>query len=73
MADANETAPLQDAGPEELTKELAQLRGRLAEIASMMRRSHGPDSVEVRLTEDVSAAVQRLQSRLLGCPSAHFE
>ena len=42
MADANQTAPLQDAGPEELTKELAQLRGRLAEIASMMRRATAP-------------------------------
>lgn len=69
----DEFAPSQDARPEELTKELAELRGRLAEIASMLRRLHGPESLEVRLTEDVSAAIQRLQSRLLGSPSAHFE
>jgi hypothetical protein len=57
----------------ELMKELAQLRVRLAEIASILRRAHGSESIETRLTEDVSASVQRLEAQLCGCPSAHFE
>jgi len=57
----------------DVAKELARLRARLAEIASMMRRIHGRQSKEVQLAEEVSAAVQRLESQLLGCPSAQFE
>jgi hypothetical protein len=57
----------------EIAKELAQMRARLAEIASTMRGAYGRDSVEVKLTQDVSAAVQRLEARLLGCASAQFE
>jgi hypothetical protein len=69
----NGSAPVQQAITAEVTKELAQLRGRLAEIASTMRRIHGRESEEARLTEEVSAAVQRLEARLLGCPNAKFE
>ena len=69
----NGTGPLQQTATTELTKELAQLRSRLAEIASTMRRMHGQESVEARLTEDVSAAVQKLEAKLLGCPTALFE
>jgi hypothetical protein len=57
----------------DIPKELAQLRVRLSEIASIMRRVHGRESGEARLTEDVSAAVQRLEAQLLGCASAKFE
>jgi hypothetical protein len=69
----NGAAPVQQPATTEVTKELAHLRARLAEIASTMRRMHGQESVEARLTEDVSAAVQKLEASLLGCSSAHFE
>ena len=57
----------------ELAKELAQLRARLAEIASMLRNTYGTESVEAQLAGDISAAVQRLEARLAGCVSARFE
>jgi hypothetical protein len=57
----------------EIVKELAQLRARLAEVASTMRGAYGRENVEVRLTQDVAAAVQRLEARLLNCPTAQFE
>jgi hypothetical protein len=57
----------------ELIKELAQLRARLAEIASTLRETYGRESIEVRLAEDVSASVQRLEAQLAGCTSARFE
>ncbi len=72
-ADANSAATVDQAGHQDVIKELARLRARLAEIASIMRGSHGLTSVEARLTEDVSSAVQRLEARLLGCSSAQFE
>ena len=65
------SAPQTNTG--EIVKELAHLRARLAEIASTMRGTYGRESVEARLTEDVSAAVQRLEARLLNCPAAQFE
>jgi hypothetical protein len=64
------------AGPssnQELLKELAELRARFAEISSELRREHGMESAEVRLSEDVSHAIQCLEAQLAGCPSARFE
>ena len=61
------------AAMSEIAKELGQLRARLAEIGSTMRRTYGSESVEAALTEDVSKAVQRLEARLLGCPTAEIE
>ena len=69
---ANEPSA-QQAQSAELAKELAQLRARLAEIASMLRNSHGRDSMEVQLAGEISAAVQRLEAQLAGCVSARFE
>ena len=66
-------APAEQVPNAELAKELSQLRARLAEIASTLRRSYGSDSVEVQLAQQVSASVQRLEARLLSCPTAHFE
>ena len=57
----------------ELMKELAQLRARMAEITSTLRQTYGRESVEVRLAENVSASVQRLEAQLAGCTSARFE
>jgi hypothetical protein len=58
---------------QELLKELSELRARFAEISSALRREHGPDSAEVRLSESVSHAIQCLEAQVAGCPSAHFE
>ena len=69
----NGVAPEQPSPTVEVTKELAQLRARLAEIASMLRGVYGRESVEAKLAKDVSASVQRLEAQLLGCPSARFE
>jgi hypothetical protein len=69
----NGASPVPQTNTGEIVKELAQLRARLAEIGSTMRGTYGRESVEARLTEDVSAAVQRLEARLLGCTSAQFE
>ncbi len=72
-SNVNGVVPAEQAPTAELAKELSQLRARLAEIASMLRRSYGRESVEAKLTEDVSASVQRLEAQVLGCPSAKFE
>ncbi len=72
-AHLNGAKPVPPANSGEIVKELAQLRARLAEIASTMRGSYGRESIEAKLTEDVSAAVQRLEARLLNCPTAEIE
>jgi hypothetical protein len=69
----NGAAPVQHSQSGELMKELAQLRARLAEIASMLRHDYGPESVEAKLAENISASVQRLEAQLAGCTSAQFE
>jgi hypothetical protein len=56
-----------------LRKELGQLRARLAEIASMLRQTYGAESVEAGLAAEISAAVQRLEAQISGCPSARIE
>ena len=70
---ASGVEPALPAPSGELLKELAQLRARLAEIASMLRNTYGSESVEAQLAGDISAAVQRLEARLAGCVSARFE
>jgi hypothetical protein len=70
---ADAAGPAPPAQPVELAKELAQLRARLAEIASMLRNTYGSESIEAQLAGEISAAVQRLEARLAGCVSAHFE
>ena len=69
----NGNAPVPQSQSAELMKELAQLRARLAEIASLLRHSYGRESAEAKLAEDVSASVQRLEAQLAGCTSARFE
>ena len=66
-------APVPHGQSAELMKELAQLRARMAEIASTLRHTYGRESVEAKLAEDVSASVQRLEAQLAGCTSARFE
>ena len=69
----NGAKPVPQASTGEVVKELAELRARLAEIAAPMRGSYGRESVEARLTEDVSVAVQRLEARLHNCPTPEIE
>ncbi|MBI1896532.1 MAG: hypothetical protein HYZ57_00085 [Acidobacteria bacterium] len=54
----------------ELKKELASLRERSAEITAILRGIHGPNSAPVQRSEEVSAAIQRLQWVIEEPPSA---